>query len=428
ALPFGIPDGSIPYRLALVATEPGGIPTLTATVAPSGPTGATPYVDLTVTATVTGSTVGVAGSVTLANLFAGGPQTATFTGSAGPGGALAGTVTFGPIAPAGSPIQPVPGLELQNIDVTLSSASGLTVTAQALLGASGDPITVNLTGTYSAGTWTLTLTSTPVTWTPTGGPALDLNLSGHATLTTAGTVTYDFEASGSPLVSWSPGPGLTFGVDCVALAYGTAPTCGAAALANTPTPAHPTLVVDGSAAVGTANTVTAGLVGTLDLRTGAFALALDPARTPGPIPVPGVPGVTATVTSLAVAGGGGQGLSVTGQAQVSVAALGSTPITLDVSDQAGTLVLAASNIDLSGLGVSFHGFFAYASAAVPGYVTGDPAFGTVDLPAGFTARFDYSPSAGVAAALAGARIGLPHGGTITFDAAWQPGGKPSFSA
>ena len=434
SLPFGLPDASIPYRLSLVVSDPSGVPTLTAAVAPSGPLGTTPYVDATVTVTVSGGTVAATGSATLGNLFAGGNLTATFTASAGSGGALAGSITVVAIPKSGPPIQPVPGLQLQDVVITLSSTSGLAVTAQAILGASGDPLTVNLAGGYQAGKWTLVLSTTTISFTPTGGLTFNAALSGSATITTSGAVTFDFEAgavpsaSSVPLVSWAPGPGLSFAVDCVALAYGMTPSCGSSATTADPAPAHPTLVVDGSATIGGGQGFSTGILGSLDLRTGAFSLTLDPTASSA---VTIAPGLTATLLSLAVTGGGGQPFTIDGQADVTVAALGSTPITLTILDDAstgGSVVLAASGISFAGLGVNLTGFFAYASGPVASFDTGDPTFGTVKLPAGFTAMFDYVPSGAVTAALSSAGFTLPPGGAITFVGSWNPGGSPTFSA
>ena len=432
ALPFGLPDGSLSYRLALSVTDPGGTPTLSASIGPSGAVGSTPYVAATVTVTVAGSSVTATGSATLGNLFAGGPVTATFTASAGAHGALAGSITVTAIPAGGPPIQPVPGLQLQDVVVTLSSTTGLSVTAEAILGASGDPLTVSLTGSYHAGTWTLTLSTTTLTLTPTSGLTFNVALTGSATITTEGSVTFDFEAgslpgaAATPLVTWTPGPGAAFSVDCVALAYGIAPTCGGSATTTQPTPAHPTLVVDGSVSVGGAQGFSAGILGTLDLRTGAFSLNLGSSST-----VTITSGLTAQLTSLALSGGAGAPFTIDGQAGVTVAALGSTPITLSIVDNAstaGALVLAASNISFAGLGVALSGFFAYASGPVTNYATGDPTFGTVKLPVGFTALFDYTPSGAVTAALSSAGFSLPPGGAVTFAGHWNPGGAPSFTA
>ncbi len=432
ALPFGLPDGSLTYQLALGVTDPGGVPTLVASIGPAGSAGSTPYVDATVTVTVAGSSVTATGSATLGNLFAGGPLTATFTVTAGAGGKLAGSITVTAIPAGGPPIQPVPGLQLQDVVFTLSSISGLSVSAEAILGAAGDPLTVTLAGTYHAETWTLTLATTTLTLTPTSGLTFNVTLAGTATITTKGSVTFDFEAGSlpgaatTPLVTWTPGPGAAFTIDCVALAYGIAPRCGGSATTTQPTPAHPTLVVDGSVIVGGTQGFSAGILGTLDLRTGAFSLNLNSTST-----VTITSGLTAQLTSLALSGGAGAPFNIDGQAAVTVAALGSTPITLSIVDNsstAGALVLAASNISFAGLGVALSGFFAYASGPVTAYATGDPTFGTVNLPAGFTALFDYTPSGVVTAALSSAGFSLPPGGAITFAGHWNPGGAPSFTA
>ncbi len=461
SLPFGIPDPSVPYALGLTVTTVGGTPQLVVTLGPATSAGASPYAQATVTVTPgtvacggtgsggtgsgsgSGSGVTACGTLTVGNLFAGGPQSLTFAVTAGSAGTIAGSVTMS----VPGPVTPVPGLTLQNIAVKLAGGSGtgpaLTVSATAVLGeptsvtaSSGSSLSVTLTGSYASGTWTLALASIAVHFAPFSSLSMYLDLSGTASITTGGSVTYDFEAGGVPspgtsgagspgLVAWTPAPGLSLVLDCVAFAYGVAPTCGSTAAAQQPTPAHPTLVVDGSLSVGGAAGIDAGVVGTFDLRTGAAAFALAPGSAPSVTPVSGL---TLTLVSLAVTGGIGGPLSVNGSAQASIAALGTTPITVTLTYDSGALLVAASGIDLSGIGLPLTGFFAYSTAAVPGYDTGDPAFGTIDLAAGFNAAAVYTPPAGVASALGAAGVRLPAGGTVTFVGSWTPGSTPSFSA
>ena len=154
-----------------------------------------------------------------------GPLTAPFTVSAGSAGKFAGSI--GPVVIATTPYSPVPGLSLQNISVTLSSTNGLSFSGSATFGASSQPVTMNVSGGYSSGTFSLSITSSKVTWTPFSSLTISTTFSGSVTITTAGAVTFDVEAgtppSGStipvPIVAWNPISGLAVDMYCVCLLY-----------------------------------------------------------------------------------------------------------------------------------------------------------------------------------------------------------------
>lgn len=417
SLPFGIPDASIPYSLRLQAAIPSGTPTLTVTIAPQGAAGTSPFVDATIVVTESGGMVTATGNATLGNLFAGGPLTTTFSVSGGSGGAIAGSVTVS----FGGSIQPVPGLKLQQISFTLDG-SGLSASGQAIMGTASDALPMTISGSYRSGTWSLSINSAALTLSPVPGLTLTPTFSGVATITTGGSVTYDVEAT-SP-ADWQPGTGIDFSISCVALAYGVLPTCGSSALSGAPTPIHPTLVLDGDVTIAGSAGISAGLLGTLDMTSGRGTFSLDPSR-PETITVPGFANLS--VQSLTIAGGGGQSFVVNGSASVVVSALGSTAVSLSISDTAGPLVLDGI-VGLGALGVPISGLFAYASGDVAGFDTGNATFGTVDLAQGLTALFVYTPSSAIAAALAASGITL-NGGEVTFAASWAVNATPpSFTA
>jgi hypothetical protein len=460
-LPFGSPDSALSYDLTLsfAATAPAGscstaADQATLTFAPVGSPGSSPYLDASIALAITGGTASACGQVTLGNLFTGRPVTGTFTVSAGSGGGIAGSLTVDALTTA--PISLAPGLELYNVAATVSTSSGLSVSACAVLGDAAGSLSlpaagcssavsglttavgVSLSGGYASGSWTLSLSAaTGLSWQPFSSLSFsNLSLSGSVKLT-SGAVSFDIEAgtppSGTPppahpLVAWDPISGVTVDLSCLALAYGMTPACGSALSLATPT--DPTLVVEGYVSLGSGSeSLTAGLAGSLDLRQGTASLALDSSTSSASITV--VSGLTLTLNSLSVSGSVGGGLSVTGSASATVPSVSSTPITVTVTNASGALVIAVSDIDLSGAGIPVQGFFAYASGAVTGYPTGMAAIGSggsVNLVTGFNAFGVYTLPAGAAAALRAAGLDLTSGSTLQFSGSWQPGSTPSFTA
>ena len=442
SLPFGNPDASVSYALGLTFSDAAG-PEATVTIAPVTPPAGVPSVDATVTVALSGTTPTASGSAVLAGLPFGPPVQASFTVGTGTGGSLATALTF-TLAPSSAPYAPLPGLELEDVTATLAAPTSgrpfaLTFGATAVLGdavaSSTSALTLSVTGSYSAGTFTLGVSGADVgTWSPFSSLALSLtSLTGSVTITTTGTVSYDFEAgtppapgtTPTPVVAWDPTTGVSVTVDCVSLAFGTTPTCASGSLQR---PADPTLSLEGVVSVGTpgAGGLAAAVEGSIDLRTGGVSFHLDPAGSSLTVPV--ASGITVTLTSLSVTGGVGTGIAVDGSASASIPTLSSSPLTVTVSDDDGALVVAVAGVDLSQLGVPLTGFFAYSSAPVATFDTGDTAIGTVALAKGFNGDAVLVPSAGVASALEAAGFTLPPGGTITFSGSWDPGSSPSFTA
>lgn len=440
SLPFGNPDASVAYTLGLTFSD-GTAPEVTVTVAPTSPPAGVPSVDATVTVTVSGTTPTASGSAVLAGLPFGPPVQASFAVGTGSGGSIPTRLTF-TLAPTGAPYAPLPGLELEDVTATLSAPTSgtpfaLTVGATAVLGdaatSSTSALTLSVTGSYSAGKFTLGVTGADVgTWSPFGSLSLSLtSLTGSVTITTTGTVTYDFEAgtppasTPSPIMAWDPVTGVVVEVDCVALAFGATPACTSGSLQR---PADPTLSLEGVVSVGTPGSggLAAAVEGSIDLRTGSVSFRLDPAGSSLTVQV--TSGLTVTLTSLSVTGGIGTGIAVDGSASASVPTLSSSPLTVTVSDNGGALVVAVAGIDLSKLGIPLQGFFAYSSAPVSTYQSGDAAIGTVSLAQGFNADAVYVPSAGVASTIETAGFTLSPGGTITFSGSWEPGSSPTFTA
>jgi hypothetical protein len=460
-LPFGSPDSALSYTLTLsfAATAPAGscsaaADQATLSFAPQGSPGSSPYLEASITLGVASGTASACGQVTVGNLFTGGPVSGTFTVSTGTSGSIAGSLTVDALTTA--PISLAPGLELYNVAATVSSSSGLSVSACAVLGDPGGSLSlpaagcssavaglttavgVSVSGGYAGGSWTLSLSAaTGLSWQPFSSLSFsNLTLSGSVKLT-SGAVSFDIEAgtppSGTtppahPLVAWDPASGVAVDLSCLAFAYGMTPSCGSALSLGTPT--DPTLVVDGYVSLGSGSeSLSAGLAGSIDLRQGTASLALDPSTTSDAITV--VDGLTLTLDSLSVSGSVGGGLTVTGAASATVPSVSSTPITVTVTNASGALVIAVSGIDLSGAGIPVQGFFAYASGAVAAYPTGMAAIGSggaVDLVTGFNAFGVYTLPAGVAAALSAAGLDLTSGSTLQFSGSWDPGATPAFTA
>jgi hypothetical protein len=421
-LPFGSADASVTYEL-LVSITGSKSPSLTATIQPSTtPPSGVPYVDATITATLVSGVVSVTGSLTASNLPFG-ALNATFSVSGGSGGTIAGTVTAtipGPWTPKN-----VPGLSVSNITVTFSSGSGLTFSGTATLGSSSQPLTLAVSGGYSAGTFSLDVTSGVVTW-PLSSLTINATFSGTVTITTAGVVTFDVEAGTAPtaqstpsaVVAWDPVSGLAVDVYCLELSYGVVPNCNGGA---DQTPGDPTLSIVASVTVGPSSSgMTLPIDGSFDLSSGAFSLSLDPSF--GSPVVPVASGFTLTVTSLSLSGTLGSTPTFTASASADITSLGET-VTATITNAGGTLIIAVDGISLPGVPVT--GFFAYASAAVPSYATGDATFGTVSLAPGFNAFVVYTVPQAVSSALKA--IGFSAGATVTFTATWDPGSSPTLT-
>ncbi|MGH9170669.1 MAG: kelch repeat-containing protein [Acidimicrobiales bacterium] len=423
SVPFGSPDTSVEYQLTLEITG-STTPSLTASITPMAVPASSPYLDATVTVSLSGETVTATGSLTVYNLPFG-RLNATFEVSAGESGSITGSIT-GTIP---GPYSPVPGLSVSGITVTLSSAGGLSFSGTATFGASSEPVSLDISGGYSSGTFTLSITSTAVEWTPFSSLTVDASFSGSVTITTAGAVTFDVEAgtppvSGStptPIVAWDPISGLSADIYCLALSYGMTPTCNGSA---DTTPADPTLSVIGSVTVGpTSNNLTVGIDGSFDLSSGNIDLQLDSSFSNPTITVAN--GLTLTLDSLSVSGELGGTITVDGSASADISALDET-VTATVTNVGGPLVIAVSGVSLAKIGVPLTGFFAYASAPVASYATGDPTFGTVALGTGFNAFVIYTPSSAVTSALDA--VGFSPGATIEFQANWAPGSSPTMTA
>jgi hypothetical protein len=430
SLPFGIPDASVSYGINLSLGINSGDPFLTVGLVPISATGSSPYVNAQITVTYANSALTANGTLLVGNLLAGGPITVNLSVTAGASGSIAASVTLPTIAPASSPISPVPGLILENIVITLSSTSGMTLTATAILGSSSSPVTVGLAGGYSAGTWSLNLTSTPINWTPFSSASLSfsVSLSGSVIITNSGDFTFDFEASapsGSSIATWNPVTGVVLTANCLAISYGTIPTCGASVASGQPTPIHPTLTLEASVSIGGASGITVAVVGDIDLKTGASLFTLN---STGPVTLNVTSGLTLVLNQLTISGGISSPLSISGAGDIQMSTLSSSPIAVNVNYQSGSLIISASNIDLSGLGIPATGFFAYASVAVSGYNTNMSAIGSVNLLQGFNAIALFSPPAAVVSVLSSAGFNLSASGVIEFIASWAPGTSPTFKA
>ncbi|HEV2360185.1 MAG TPA: kelch repeat-containing protein, partial [Acidimicrobiales bacterium] len=434
SLPFGVPDSSVTYQLVISFTG-GGSPQMVLNLAPVTAPASTPYLTAAVTVDLSGGSASASGTAEIDNLPFGGPIDATFSVGAGSGGSISPTVTF-TAAPPSAPFSPLPGLTLENITATVSS-SGLSLAATALLGSSGTPLQLNITGGYTPGTGggagTLSIGATAAnvgTWTPFSGLTLNLqSLTGAVTLTTDGTITYDFEAGTppgagtTPILTWTPFSGISVGIDCIALAFGVTPTCAAGQVSSSPT--DPTLALQGSIDVGGASGLTVDIQGAIDLRTASVNFALDNANGTS---FSVVPGLSVNLQTFTISGSVSAGFDVAGTASATIPAISASPITVNLTYNSGALVVAVSGLDLSNLGIPLTGFFAYSSTAVASYDTGDPTIGTVALVQGFNVDAVYTIPTGVSSMLQSAGFTVPPGGTITFSAGWTPGQSPSFSA
>ena len=436
-IPYAALATSSNYQLTLGFTASPA--SLTVHVAPATPPAASPYVTLTVTVAKSASSFTASGSLTLLNLpFLGSALHGTFTVTTGKTGAITGSATL-TVLPATLTYSPVPGLVLSGISLGLSTTSGLTVAGTATLGMSTNAVTVTLTGNYSNHKWTLHVTAGSVkTWKPITGLTLDLALNGELTVTTAGSsavVSYDIEAgtppsghsAGTPIVTWSPGSGVTVTISCVAFAFGLTPACGAGPTSTSPT--DPTLFAQGSLAfgkTGTSSGITAGFMGAVDLKSGRVVFSYD--ATAGPVSVSPVTGLTLVLDSLSVTGNA-SGLRVSGSASATLSAFHSPSFSVSFRYETGVLVVSGK-VTFAGVGVPLSGVVAYATASVAAYTTGTPTVGTqgsVALGKGFSAFAVYHPTGAVAGILHQVDTGIGSGASIVFHAHWAPGSTPSFS-
>ncbi|MGH9172243.1 MAG: kelch repeat-containing protein, partial [Acidimicrobiales bacterium] len=423
ALPFGVPDSSVTYDLVLQVTG-SSTPSLTITLQPESTPVSTPYIDASIVVSLSGSAVTATGTATLSNLPFG-TLDLSFTVSGGASGSLAGSIT-GEIP---GPYAPIPGVSLTAVTVTLSSTSGLSFSGTATFGSNSEPVALTVSGGYSAGTFTLNVSSTTVSWSPFASLAINASFSGSVTITTAGKVTFDVEAgtppasgaTATPIVAWDPVSGLAVDLYCLALSYGVTPTCNGAA---DTTPSDPTLSAIASITVGSAsNGLTIGMDGSIDLASGDVDFALDPTVSNPTVTI--VNGLTVTINDLSLSGKIGSSLTFDASASADISAI-DQDVTVAISNNSGALVVAVDGVSLASVGVPLTGFFAYASGPVASYATGDTTFGTVALSTGFNAFVVYTPSAGVTSALKA--VGFSAGSTIEFTAAWDPGSSPTLTA
>ncbi len=433
-LPFGIPDSTLSYGVSLSFTNTAS-PQAVVAFGPLGATGAVPYVAGSISISVGNSGASAVGSATLYNLFAGSPAQATFAVTAGQGGTIAGSITV-VVLPSGSTITPVPGLALTDISATLSdtsTAASLSTTGSAIVGDASHPIDLSFTGLYSAKTWSFTIASSTINWTPFSSLSISAPVQGTFSISASGQFSYDIEAgypaaSGkAPLVAWNPQSGVSLSLDCIALAYNAKPNCSSALAL--PYPVDPTLIVQGSAALGSSGGITVPVDGTLDLHTGLVGLELTPSSAPLSVSV--ASGVTISLASLTVTGGVGLPLDVSGAASAIIPQLGGTasqPLAVSLSLSGSSLLIAISGLNLSSIGVPLSGFFAYSTAAVTGYNTNMSGIGTVDLSPGLNVYALYTPPAVVVSALDAAGISISTGGTLLFSASWSPGSSPVVTA
>ncbi len=433
-LPFGIPDPTLNYGVSLSFSNTAS-PQAVIAFAPLGATGSVPYVAGSITVSEGTSGATAAGSATLYNLFAGHPQEASFTVTAGRDGAIAGSITVVAL-PSGSTITPVPGLALTDISATLSNNSGsgsLVASGSAIVGDALHPIDLSFTGTYSAKTWSFVIASSTISWTPLSSLSISGALQGSFSISASGQYSYDIEAGSpsasakTPLLAWNPETGVSLSLDCIALAYNAKPNCSSALAL--PYSVDATLIIQGSATIGSNGGITVPIDGTVDLHTGLIALELTPSAAPLEIGV--AAGVTISVDSLAITGGIGLPLTVDGAASAVIPQLGGTtaaPLNVALSLSGSSLLISASGLNLSSIGVPLSGFFAYSTTAVTGYNTNTAGIGTVNLAPGLNIYALYTPSAVVVSALDAAGITISDGGSLLFSASWSPGSSPSVTA
>ncbi|MGC8461232.1 MAG: kelch repeat-containing protein [Candidatus Dormibacteria bacterium] len=432
-LPFGTPDASTTYDLTLSFTN-GTTQGIAVHIGPSIVPSASPYVDTDINVTWSGSSTTATGTLSLGNVPFGSTWNGSFTVQTGTSGTINGGSASITLSNSGT-YAPLPGLSLGGVSVTLSSTSGLTVSATGTFGSPQHPISLPVTGSYAAGTWSIVVGPTSLPgWTPITGLSFTATISGTVTIADSGVVTYDIGAgsaptagsSANPLATFSPsGSGVSLEIDCIALTYGIATPVNGCTGGGLSTPTDPMLSMQGKVSVGGSNGFSAGIGGTLDLRSGAFALGLNTTIATPTIQV--APGFTVTLQQLSVTGVGGA-LSVSGEASVLAPSLSSSPIIMTVSDTTGPLIIAVSNFSLSSLNVPLTGVFAYASAPVSAYNTGVSGIGTVSLSQGFNAFSLYQLDPGTASALNSLGFSVASGGTIFFSASWTPGSTPTFVA
>ncbi len=433
SLPFGAAGSSTPYDLTLSFTS-GSPQDIAIHIGPGTVPSSSPYALVDITAGWSGSAVSAGGTVSLHNVPFGSTWNGTFAVSTGSSGSLNGGSGSITLSNTGT-YAPLPGMSVGGISLTLSSTAGLSVSATGTFGSAAHPVTLPLTGTYTAGTWSIAASPTALpSWSPVSGLTFTATVSGTVTISDSGAVTYDIGAGTSPtsgsaspaLATFAPsGSGVALTVYCIAFAYGISSPANGCTGGGLSTPTDPTLSMQGMVSVGGASGFTAGIDGTLNLRSGAFALGLDSTIATPTIQV--APGFTVTLQQLSIVGIGSS-LSVNGQASVLVPSLSAKPIIMTVTDTNGPLIIAITNLSLSNLNVPLTGVFVYASAPVSAFNTGVSGIGTVTLAKGFNAFALYQLDPATAGALNALGFSVASSGTIFFSASWTPGATPTFTA
>jgi hypothetical protein len=315
---------------------------------------------LSVTSTVLGSAVILAGPLT----DVGGQPAVSLTGTF----AGADTVKSGVLTLA------------KGATVTAATTGGVHVSGQATVGSGAAATAVIVAGTVAkARTWRLAVTppTTATAWTPFDKISLAPKFTGSVA-DVAGTITFDLTSSVA--VNWSPTTNVTVAAKTVEYAD-TAPPSGAPSitaggawidLAGTITAAAGTghtLSVTGAAVVDTASGH-ATLTGT---QTGTLQLATSPAVSLSSATVQGTATVTASTITAQVAGTG------------KVAVGSATPVNATFQMTSGGVFVAHFTSDLSAFGLGAKGTLGevlYAGAAVASYTV--PSTGkTISLSAGF---------------------------------------------
>ncbi len=430
ALPFGIPDSSLSYQM-IVSIQSNSL--ISVSIDPVGSPGSVPYVSASINISMSGTQPSLSSSAVIGNLPLGGPVTVSLAVSPGSTGSVAASITV-PIT-GSSATTLVPGLSVSNVIATLSNTSGLTITATAQFANSSAPVTLNLSGNYLNSKWTLNVSTTTITWSPFASLTISATFSGSVIISTNGSIEYDIEAGTAPtsltspvLATWSPTAGLTISINCIALAYGMTPGCGANL--SGPTPTDPQLVILAAINVGGSTYgLTAGVSASIDLKTGAINAVNDPSISPTSISIGSA--ITVNITSLSITGIIGSSVSFSASASALIPSLSygsSNPLTVSISDQSGQLLIVVSNVSFANVGLPLVGLFIYSSGSISSFSTNDSNFPTVNINQGFNAWAVYTPSTGVINTLNQAGFSLSAGDTVVFNGSWSPGSQPTFYA
>lgn len=297
---------------------------------------------------------------------------------------VAGELTGSLVAGVPGPVAVAPGVNLHDIHLSLDP-TGLVVAADAVIGTAGATL-LHVSGTVvDERNWSLEVDADDrAGWTIVPGLTVDATLTASIS-SVDGVVSFDASAGGgsAPVASWDLGGG-----NGVALTSIRATNTAVSASCPVTVPAGDVWVeADGRITLAGVTPIELPVHACVNVSTGAFSID---AASAAPIVIGDQISLRDDL-ALSISGDGDGTITGNGHATIDLTVDGETQsVVADLALRGdGTFIIGAT-VDLAqwdlgdGLG---HAWFATARAA--GFETGDPAIGTIDLPAGLTVAVSY---------------------------------------